>query len=119
MTKELKITHEDVEYTVLYDHFNEDLVLSRKWSISHGYVVSHNGRLHRLIAKVGKSKQHVHHLNGNKLDNRVDNLMVLSPTEHLGYHKAHTTEETKQKMKKSHRDRKSKRYKELCEFIWG
>lgn len=40
---------------------------------------------HRFITKAPKGS-HVHHINGDTLDNRLENLIVLSPKEHLGTH---------------------------------
>jgi hypothetical protein len=40
-------------------------------------------RLHRLIMNVGKGdKRVVHHINGDTLDNRKYNLMIMSTSEH-------------------------------------
>lgn len=46
---------------------------------------------HRMVAesKIGRKLQkgeHVHHINGDKLDNRPENLMVLSASEHVKLH---------------------------------
>jgi hypothetical protein len=40
---------------------------------------------HRVVTKAPKGF-HVHHINGNTLDNRLENLAVLSPKEHLHSH---------------------------------
>lgn len=53
-----------------------------------------NGRriyLHRYVMeqKLGRRLsryEHVHHINHDKLDNRPENLVVLSPKEHASYH---------------------------------
>lgn len=48
-------------------------------------------RLHRLMMeeklgrKLGK-REHVHHINGDRLDNRLDNLTVMSNAEHASHH---------------------------------
>ena len=55
-------------------------------------------REHRFIyeALMGVSAQHVHHKNGNKLDNRIENLEGLTASEHTSQHtKARWTEEEK------------------------
>lgn len=46
---------------------------------------------HRLVMEnhVGRpleKKDHVHHINGNKLDNRIDNLIILKTSEHRALH---------------------------------
>ena len=41
--------------------------------------------MHRCVTRAPKGKT-VHHVNGNKLDNRRDNLAVLDPVEHQRVH---------------------------------
>ena len=64
------------------------------WMIgSNGYVYQRGGHvknrqllLHRIITGA-QPGQEVHHLNGNKLDNRRGNLTLHSASEHQEYHK--------------------------------
>lgn len=60
---------------------------------SGGYIVVRRQRIHRTLMeqhlgrKLAKD-EHVHHINGNKQDNRLENLVVLNASEH---HKLHPT----------------------------
>lgn len=61
---------------------------------SGGYIVVRRQRVHRTLMEqhLGRklaTDEHVHHINGNKQDNRLENLVVLSASEH---HKMHPTQ---------------------------
>ena len=47
-------------------------------------------RMHRLVMDSPQDKQ-VHHINGDGLDNRKDNLLVCSAYEHTQVHKTNRT----------------------------
>lgn len=59
------------------DDKDVNLVLESSWSIQHGYVVATRGKLHRLITDA-KRGEIVDHVNGNTLDNRRQNLRIVS-----------------------------------------
>jgi len=54
------------------------------WRVgSYSYVMV---REHRLMAQADYG-MHVHHVNGQRDDNRPENLQVLSPSEHIKWHR--------------------------------
>ncbi len=66
-----------------------------KWINDDGYYnIRINGRVmlehrHIIEQKIGrelKEKERVHHINGDKLDNRPENLVILSNRRHTAYH---------------------------------
>lgn len=67
-----------------------------KFIDAEGYMrVGARTREHRLVIEKHlnrklKKEEHVHHINGNKLDNRVENLEVLSCKEHHFKHERRT-----------------------------
>lgn len=67
------------------------------WNTNHGYILKlinprKYKQIHRIIFEksIGReltSKEEVHHINGNKKDNRIENIMVLTKSEHTRLHK--------------------------------
>lgn len=65
-----------------------DYVLAHRWhSNGHGYMTNEHGKtIHRALMKPPAAMD-VHHINGNKLDNRRSNLLMMSRSEHSALHK--------------------------------
>lgn len=70
----------------------------RQYTTTNNYLIvklcknnkTYNRRVHRLVAKafvfVDDDKQEVHHINGNRIDNRAFNLKWLTKEEHIKLH---------------------------------
>ena len=50
------------------------------------YVYEHRIKVERRLGRLLSSDEVVHHINGDKLDNRISNLEVLSNREHASHH---------------------------------
>lgn len=73
-------THPSWKGGTTLDHGYRILRIDGKRIREHRYVMEqHLGR------KLRKS-ENIHHINGNILDNRIENLMILSPEEHSRLH---------------------------------
>lgn len=79
---------------ILVSSCDRGFLLSDRWLIgTNGYVYRSGGRikgreclLHRLIMKP-QGGYEIHHKNGNKLDNRRENLEIMTASGHQAYHK--------------------------------
>lgn len=99
----MEIKHKGEEYQVIYDDEMNELISRYKWHIGKGYARTslpkdENGNrsslsMHRVI--LNHTAEHTHHINGNRLDNRLTNLKPLTAKEHLGAMHAHKGNHTK------------------------
>ena len=78
-------TYDGVEFFV--NSCDLDLVLQHRWHANgSGHVATEYGiPIHRLLMNSPKNMD-VHHINGNKLDNRRINLIMMTRSEHTSLH---------------------------------
>ena len=51
-----------------------------------GYILEHRAVMEKSIGRHLSKEEVVHHINLNKSDNRVENLMIMTDSEHKSYH---------------------------------
>ena len=51
-----------------------------------GYVAEHRAVVEKILGRYLKKKEVIHHINGNKHDNRLENLEVMTVSEHNTLH---------------------------------
>ena len=49
--------------------------------------LEHRVVVEKHIGRKLKRNEHIHHINGDKKDNRIENLCIMSPQEHVDLHK--------------------------------
>lgn len=62
-----------------------------------GYIMEHRLVMERFLGRRLKKDEVVHHINEIRTDNRIENLALMTPSEHMSYH-----------MKKRHAERRRK-----------
>jgi len=62
------------------------IVLEHPKATKHGYVLHHRIIMENYLGRLLSSEEVVHHINGDKLDNRIENLELLSAKEHASMH---------------------------------
>lgn len=100
---EIYITYKSETKTILIDTEDLDKVLLYRWNVNHNnYVSSHKKTddkketliLHKYIMdlenthlRIKEDTLVVHHINRNPLDNRKQNLQIMTQREHIDLHK--------------------------------
>lgn len=62
------------------------MVLDEDAKVAKGYKYEHRKVMEEHLGRKLSKYEHVHHINGIKTDNRIENLVLLSPTEHAKLH---------------------------------
>lgn len=72
-------------------HFSDGYI--REYDPTHphntkGYVLQHRLVMERHLGRYLEPHEIVHHINGDKLDNRIENLVITNRSAHIKDHKA-------------------------------
>lgn len=70
-------------YKVVYEPDHPKAMTSRNW---HGYVYEHIVVAEKNIRRSLRKNEVVHHLDGDRLNNRYENLLILEKSQHTKLH---------------------------------
>lgn len=65
-------------------------------AIKNGYVPEHRKVMADFLGRALETTEHVHHKDGNKLNNNISNLEILSASEHMKHHMSSKKKFTKE-----------------------
>jgi len=84
---EFKPTKEELSKGEKYFHGYRFLYMPDfQWTLRNGWVAEHRYVIMKKLGRRLRSTEHVHHINKNKYDNSVGNLIVLDDFEHNIFH---------------------------------
>ena len=71
---------------IIRSHIYIKLKSSHENATKQGYIPEHRLKIIQKIGRPLKENEVVHHINGNKRDNRLKNLLLLTDSEHKKLH---------------------------------
>ncbi len=70
--------------------YNGYKLVKRGGNRASGYILLHRAIMEDHIGRKLEADEVVHHINGNKMDNRIENLEIMSKSEHARLHYSET-----------------------------
>src|SRR3990167_107440 len=55
-------------------------------TVNKKYIFEHRHIIEQLLGRKLKTSEVIHHKNGNKLDNRIENLLITNQAKHASHH---------------------------------
>lgn len=62
------------------------ILVPERFSNYKGYALEHRYIMEKHLGRKLDPKEHIHHINGNKQDNRLENLRLLDKVSHASFH---------------------------------
>lgn len=76
----------NIEKLISKGDYNYAKVINHPNATINGYVLYHRVVVENFIGRLLTSQEIVHHINGDKKDNRIENLEILNKDNHLRLH---------------------------------
>jgi hypothetical protein len=76
----------EIEKTVSKGDYNYCVVRDHPKSTKNDYVLEHRVVVENSIGRMLKENEVVHHINEDKKDNRLENLQIMTRSEHASHH---------------------------------
>lgn len=75
-----------IEKTVSKGDYNYAIVRDHPYASKYGYVLYHRIVVENFFGRLLEKDEIVHHINGDKKDNRIENLEVMKAKDHAALH---------------------------------